>query len=105
MPVEMEAKLKVNDHAAVRQKLRNLGAKRTHERLETNLIFDAADRSLFASNKALRLRINHDVASGKAQAVLTFKGPAQAGQFKNRQEIETEIDDAKSMEQILKALG
>ena len=42
MPLEIEAKLKVDSHAAVQAKLRAVGAERLGQVLETNHIFDNA---------------------------------------------------------------
>jgi len=73
--------------------------------LETNIIFDAPNKSLFSANKALRLRISRDINTGKEHAVLTYKGPRTTGQFKSREEIESGVDDPNAMLDILKALN
>jgi adenylate cyclase class 2 len=106
MAIELEAKLKVEAHDAVRQKLRELGAHFEGSRLEINSFFDTQDSSLQAADRGLRVRsrVRRDM-TGESDAILTFKGPQQPGQFKNREEIETKIDDAASMIALLGALG
>jgi adenylate cyclase class IV len=56
MPVEIEAKIKVEDHAPTRAKLKELKAKLLGDHLEVNAIFDTEDRALLAEDKGLRVR-------------------------------------------------
>jgi adenylate cyclase class 2 len=105
MPSEIEAKLKVGDLEATRQKLKTLGAKADGTRLEINTFFDTPDHTLRLADKGLRLRTRRDLDDGKEDAILTFKGPNQPGPFKNRDEIETRVDDPKATAALLEALG
>lgn len=105
MPSEIEAKLKVDDLEPVRRKLKALGAKADGTRLEINTFFDTPDHTLRRTDKGLRLRTRRDLDDGKEDAKLTFKGPGQPGQFKNREEIETGVDDPKAVAALLEALG
>src|SRR5438552_3352493 len=105
MPTELEAKMRVTDHDGPRQRLRELGAQFSGAHLETNNIFDGPSKSLIAANKALRLRISRNLATGEEHAVVTYKGPRTAGHFKSREEIETGVDSADAMLEILKALN
>lgn len=105
MPVEIEAKLKVASHDATRQKLRELGATCAGVHLESNTFFDAADRSLLAADKGLRLRVTRHLDGGKQEAIVTFKGPRQPSALKSREEIETRVADPGSMTSIFRALG
>ena len=105
MSVEIEAKLKVDNHDAARQKLRELGAVPAGRRLEINALFDTDDRSLRACDKGLRVRVRRNLEDGTEDAFLTFKGPQQPGHFKNREEIETGIEDAEALVALLSALG
>ncbi len=105
MPLEIEAKLKVDSHATVRDKLRAVGAKRLGHVLETNHIFDNADRSLLAGDRGLRIRTTQTETHPIPGAILTYKGPRQDSAFKSRQEIQVHIDDAVAAQHVLEALG
>lgn len=104
MSLEIEAKLEVDNCDATRDRLRCLGARWVYTVVETNAIFDTADRQLFARGCGLRVREckgDGDVPS----STLTYKGAQQAGAFKTRPEFETGLADAAAAKDILKALG
>lgn len=105
MPVETEAKMKVESFDAVRRRLGELGARRVGEALETNQFFDTPDRNLLAADKGLRLRTSRDVVSGRERHVITVKGAQQAGEIKSREEAEVEVTDAEDARGVLVALG
>ena len=101
LPVETEIKLPVTRSlAAVRRKLGVLGF-RVHARriFESNTIFDTADMRLRRAGELLRIR-----RVGR-EALLTFKGPPQAGRHKVREEIETRLDNGDAMRDIFERLG
>ena len=88
MPVETEIKLKVDHLAPVRDRLKEIGARRVGEVMETNIFFDTYDRSLLASDCGLRIRCSHDLtAHGCEKLVLTYKGPRGEGAVKRREEV------------------
>ena len=96
---EREIKLPVSELDSVRRRLLELGAECEAEASrERNSIFDRNDE-VYGAGKALRLRTD-----GRG-ARLTFKGPAryEAG-IKVRQELETVVEDATTMREILEAL-
>lgn len=97
---EVEAKFLLRDLDGVRRKLQILGAQQSAERvLEVNLRFDNANRDLARQRQVLRLRRD-------ANAVMTFKGPAQPGQEVSvRQEIEFIVSDFGAARRLLEALG
>jgi predicted adenylyl cyclase CyaB len=105
MPLELEAKIKVPDLDPLRQKLRELGAQRIGAFHETNTFFDSPNAALQNSGKGLRIRINRNVGNATEEAIITYKGPRQAGTFKSRQELETTISNAEQTEAIFTALG
>ena len=105
MPVEMEAKLKVDALDATRDKLRALRATPAGTRLETNTLYDTDAHSLLGKDKGLRLRVRRDLETGHEDAILTFKGPRQPGPYKSREEIETHVNNPKAMGAMLVALG
>jgi adenylate cyclase class 2 len=62
-------------------------------------VFDDAKRSLRKRGKLIRIR-----TVGRL-SLLTFKGPSEPGKHKKRREIETDLIDADSFEEILKQIG
>ncbi|MGH9469750.1 MAG: class IV adenylate cyclase [Terriglobia bacterium] len=98
---EVEIKLRVRQPARIKQRIRQLGFRRLGPRaLETNVLFDYPDRRLFQAGSALRLR------SVGGKSLLTFKGPpAAAPRYKDREEVETEAENAAALRQILRRLG
>ena len=104
MPLEVEAKLKVDDHTAVRERLRAMGASCFGQVTETNRIFDSADRTLLAGGRGLRVRASV-TADGRTLGTLTYKGPLRPGDLKSRDEIETRLEDPHAAAAILTALG
>ena len=97
---EREIKLPVLEFDSVRSRLIELGAEcEVEASSERNSIFDRDDE-IYGAGKALRLRID-----GRG-ARLTFKGRAryEAG-IKVREELETVVEDAIAMREILEALG
>lgn len=97
---EVEAKFLVRDLAAAASRLEALGAGITAGRVrEINLRFDTPDGRLTRDRQVLRLRQD-------AHAVLTFKGPAKAGESVSiRQEIEFQVSDFQAARHFLEALG
>src|SRR5438105_877599 len=106
MPVEIEIKLKVDHLAPIRDRLRQLGAKRVGEVMETNIFFDTPDRALLASDCGLRLRRARDLErGGDDRLVLTYKGPRGEGEVKRREEIEVAVDRMEPTVKLLEHLG
>jgi adenylate cyclase class 2 len=102
MHTEIEAKLKVNSPQEVERRLADIGAEFVEERLQTDMYFDDADGSLKSSDRAIRIRRQR--GGQEENTFLTYKGPKQKDGFKKRQEIEIEIGDADSAEELLSAL-
>jgi adenylate cyclase, class 2 len=105
MSVEIEAKMKVEDLAVVRERLKAVGGTLVGEYLERNVFFDTEDRLLLTADEGLRLRLARDTTSGVLVCTITFKGPRLHGQLKSREETELTVvgfDDAVAM---LKCLG
>jgi adenylate cyclase class 2 len=98
---EVEIKLPAPDLDAVRDRLRESGARLVAPRhFEGNDLYDDADGSIAKRGCVLRLRRTH------GGAVLTFKGPAQfAGGVKTREERETAVPDPDELDRILAGLG
>ena len=103
MSIEIEAKLKVDSLKPIEEKLKSLGAEFVVEQLQSDEHFDDAQSTLKNGDRCLRLR--RQQVGGKTKYILTYKGAKEKSNFKKRQEIEVEITNAESMEQLLSALG
>jgi adenylate cyclase class 2 len=66
---------------------------------EVNIIYDTPQSTLRNSNSLLRLR---QIGS---ECILTFKGPAEGGRHKTREELETSVGDFGAADAILRRLG
>ena len=105
MPIEIEAKMKVESFDPVLAALRQHHAKSLGEHIETDAFFDTSDRALLAADKGLRLRVALDVNTNQTEALLTHKGPVGEGQLKKRQETQTIVANPQAMAKILEQLG
>ena len=126
MAVELESKISVSSHDAVREKLRAAGAVPEGRVVETNRLFDNTERALFRAGCGLRVRTAARVdalwrraAGGEVRSTFTFKGPQktpegpqktsegrqQTSEFKRREEIELAIENADGMTALLAGLG
>lgn len=105
MPIELEIKLRVADHDAVRRELEVRGARFVSNVVETNYILDDAAGRLRQQGEGLRVRVNRTVRGETQPATLTFKGPRQPSAMKRREERETVIGDPGATLAILNSLG
>jgi adenylate cyclase class 2 len=105
MPVELEAKIKVDDFADVRRRLESATAKFVADQFETNVIFDKEDRSLLAEDKGLRVRSAKNEQTGQSACTITFKGPRKHSAFKRREETELKVESFAPAVELLAALG
>jgi adenylate cyclase class 2 len=103
---EIEAKFRIDEPSFLRDRLRELGARRTVQALETNRIFDAPDRRLLRADCGLRVREYRDECGDEPpRGTLTFKGPRESGETKSREELETAVTDAAAAASVLERLG
>lgn len=106
MALEIEAKVKVADHQAVRRQLQALGAEQVWSVMEDNVFLDTPDQALLARQSGLRVRTNRPI-DGESQPTVevTFKGPRRATRLKTRPEIQFNADDADAVFELFNALG
>jgi adenylate cyclase class 2 len=96
---ETEIKLRLDGAAEGRNLLKRAGFRVVRRRvLEDNTLFDTGAGKLQRAGLALRVR-----QCGR-RVVLTFKGPAQPGKHKSREELELEISEAAKFTRILARL-
>ncbi|XAM00772.1 class IV adenylate cyclase [Phycisphaeraceae bacterium D3-23] len=108
MPVEIEAKMRLPDRAALVQMLERLGAAFGAELAETNTYFDIEEGDLKRSDQALRLRVevtSPGTPDERAVNILAHKGPRSPGKLKSREETEVHVTDAATASKLLNALG
>ena len=98
---ETEAKIKISDLKAFREKILRAGAVLEKERvLEKNILYDFPGAPLRQKQQAIRVR-----TIGR-KTFLTFKGtPRKSRRFKVREEFETEVKKEKALLKILGRLG
>ncbi len=105
MPVEIEAKMKVESPEGVVAALQRLSAHFVSETFEVNTFYDTEDRGLLAADQGLRLRVATNTATGQVACVLTHKGPNQTGPLKRREETELHVESAQEAERFIQRLG
>ncbi len=103
MCIEIEAKLKVDSHKEIIEKLTELGAEFLEEQLQTDYYFDDVNTTLAKGDKCLRLR--RQMVGKSENFFLTYKGAREKNEFKKRQEIEIEVGDGDSAQKLLSGLG
>jgi adenylate cyclase class 2 len=103
MPIEIEAKLKVKSLARIERKLKNCGAEFIGKFVQSDTYFDDAKGTIRKADSALRIRRQR--TGRKEQITIAFKGPRQKGRFKQRREIQFQVDNADLAEMLLAELG
>lgn len=104
MNIEIEAKMRLDDPAAMVCLLEKLKATFRGEIHETNTFFDTEAGRLKTSDQGLRIRVER-YSDGTQNIMVTHKGPRAHGQLKSRSETEMAVHDAKSAADVLVALG
>ncbi len=101
MAVELEAKIPLAAHEAVRARLNRLGAQPGETVIEHNCVYDTTHLPAPATGVLLRLRM----FAGRTSGRLTVKHRPAAAQFKSVLEEESEVTDAAAVARALSALG
>jgi adenylate cyclase, class 2 len=97
---ETEIKIRLDSRHDFPTRLANAGFIETKPRIfEANTVYDRPDEELRKRGCLLRLR---EVGE---RVILTFKGPAERGKHKSREELETSLGDAVTGALILNRLG
>lgn len=98
--LEREIKLRFAGAAEAREAVRALGATLVRERrFQDDALLDSEPGDLRQRRCALRVRRED------ARSYLTFKGPVQPGPMKLREELETVVADADTLQRVLEHLG
>jgi adenylate cyclase class 2 len=97
---ETEIKLEVPDEQAARRLLRAAGFRVSRRRVfERNTVFDTPGLAMRKAGTLLRIREAGGVAT------VTYKGRADVGRHKSREEVELQVADAAAMGAVFEQLG
>lgn len=102
---EIEIKLPIADKYSVQTKLLQLGFAVAAKIRECDIYYNSAYHDVKKLGEALRIRKSTDLLTGITKAQINFKGKKIDKVSMSRQEYETVVEDADSMEQILKSLN
>ncbi|QLG47549.1 class IV adenylate cyclase [Natrinema halophilum] len=100
---EVEVKVPA-DLEAVRNRLAELEAMPRGVVVQIDTYYDAPHRSFPETDEALRIREERP-ADGSEETRLTYKGPLVDDESKTREEVETLVDDADELNELLAKLG
>jgi adenylate cyclase class 2 len=104
MPVETEIKVRVDDLAALTQRLKAVGFRlHTPRAFESNILYDTPGRQMRARTEILRIR-NYAGRCTVTHKRLPDDRPGE-DTHKHRIETETEVADGAALEQIFLSLG
>jgi len=98
---EIELKFKLNslkEKKEIELKLKNLGAEKKGVFFESNSLFDFSNKAISENDCVLRLR------KMNKKSFLCFKGPLKSKKYKERMEIEFEVNYRESLKE-LKSMG
>ncbi len=98
--LEIEVKFFLHDLKSIRQRIIDLNAQSHGRFFETNLRFEDPGNSLIKNNALLRLRKDK-----KTTLTFKFNPPEDSTEFKVFNELEVEVGEFTTMNQILEALG
>jgi adenylate cyclase class 2 len=98
--LEIEVKFYIADLEGIRNKILKLGAKSKGRLFETNIRYEDKINSLIKKKSLLRLRQDE-----KTTFTLKSSPPVKSKDYKIVNELEVEVSDFATMDQILKTLG
>ena len=110
MSQEVEAKIRVDSFAPVQEALRAKQTVFLGKVLQSDTYFDTPEHSMQYSDRGLRIRCLELLEKGTDQwdlrPQLTCKGPREGeAAYKTRREVQTRLDDADVMMEVLDACG
>lgn len=109
MTLEIEAKFRLADPPAMRQRILAAGGKPAGSVLEDNTYFDTRRRTLLKGDRGLRMRraqpMRHNRPAGEPSIILTYKGPHRAVELKVRQEEEVRVNSVENALALFDGLG
>lgn len=103
--IEVEIKLPVNNRKEIKEKLLHMGFALESREKETDTYFDSLSGEIRAQGQALRVRECVDLMTGTTRAQINFKDRKTDQVSMTRTELETEIEQADTVRQILHSIG
>lgn len=103
--VEVEVKAKITSESDVEKALITLGFTRNAYVEEEDTYFENKEGYIRGSGSAMRIRTITDLETGKSISQINFKGVRHDVVSMTRDEFETQVADAMTMQQILNMLG
>ncbi|MEE1085613.1 MAG: class IV adenylate cyclase [Schaedlerella sp.] len=103
--IEVEIKLPIKSRECVEAELQKLGFSSGNFMRESDIYFNSDNYDLRQKDMALRIRSCENLTTGESDAVMTYKGPKLDSISMTRKELETEVEDAKVCQEILKGIG
>lgn len=103
--IEVEVKLPISDKERVEQGLKSIGFILGKLLKESDIYYNSAVYDLKKKDMALRIRSCEDMISGKTKTVITYKGPKLDDISMTRKELETKVEDAEVLQEILSGIG
>lgn len=105
MPLEIEIKLKVDNHDPIRRALHEANAIHRGTVRETNIFFDRPDNSLRNKDTGLRVRFSQRTGQPTPQTLLTVKGPAATAGLRSREAHDLTLTPHDQIIPLLRMLG
>jgi predicted adenylyl cyclase CyaB len=105
VPIEIEAKMRLADRAAIESRLAETGATFVADLHEVNTFFDTPGNTLKSADRGLRVRVERQAGDDKPTVIITHKGPRAHGKLKSRSETELQVADEQAAVALLGALG
>lgn len=106
MNIEIEAKMRLADPAALESRLNDVAGEPIAEMVESDVFLDTADKRLHARDCGLRVREEaHLFGDSPDRARITYKGRREAGPIKRREELELGITSVDTAVLLLERLG
>ncbi|MEE8168672.1 MAG: class IV adenylate cyclase [Candidatus Hydrothermarchaeales archaeon] len=97
--LEIEVKARLRDTEALKNKLKEMGAKFVKSSTQEDVYFEHPSRDFASSDEALRLR------KQERRITLTYKGPRIDRITKTREEHKVEVSDETEAREILERIG
>ena len=103
--IEVEIKVKVENKTLLERILQEQGFTKGDLTKESDIYFNSEFYNLKEKDMAFRIRTYENMTSQKRKHVITYKGPKMDHISMTRKELETEVEDANTVREILTSIG
>ena len=101
--IEVEVKAKINNFNEIKDKLKNIGAKKTKTEFQKDIYFNSPIVDFSKTDEALRIRKTE--SDDLTHTMITYKGPKINSESKTRKEIEMLIESDEKAKEIFENIG